>query len=377
MIENLLHELGQTHLNLGIEHLTSEQLQTFFFQLQKYSALLPAQRQLLGKKIVSQQYTPWSQFTRSGNSQDQSLGAKLIRQKKVGCLILAGGQASRLGLFGPKGTIPVLGKKSLFQVFCERAQGPPKGPLCIMTSPCNHEQTEQFFKDNSYFNLAPSQLFFFSQEMLPFLDDQGNWILEEPGCLAMGPDGNGHALNLFFESGIWKRWAEMGIEYLNVIFVDNALADPFDAEFVGLTARTKVDAALKAIDRLPGDSSMGALMEKEGKLKIVEYSEMLGDSEALLSNTGMFCIAMTFIPYLAQEIKAQFPLHLARKKFNQGAQEVWKCERFLFDLLEYVRSSAVLVYPREQIYAPLKNATGDKSIDTVRSALSRADTFKF
>ncbi len=306
----------------------------------------------------------------------------------MGCLILAGGQGTRLGFNGPKGTIPVtpLTGKSLFQLFCERAKaaGIRAGqelPLCIMTSPCNHTQTLDFFENHHNFGLSASQLFFFQQEMLPLLGDQGNWLLEKPGILAEGPDGNGHALHLFFTSGIWKKWQEMGIEYLNVIFVDNALADPFDPEFVGFTARAGVEVALKAIERSSSDEKMGMLVQKSGKLKVIEYFEIPSkDFSSSLSHTGMFCISMPFIQYLCQELKAELPLHFARKTATIfldtiKSANVWKCERFLFDLLDFTRSSSVLVYPREMIYAPLKNATGEKSIASVKEALQLYEPF--
>jgi UDP-N-acetylglucosamine pyrophosphorylase len=54
---------------------------------------------------------------------------------------------------------------------------------------------------------------------------------------------------------------------------------------------------------------------------------------------------------------------------DQKEAQIWKCERFIFDLLDYARASAVLVYPREKIYAPLKNASGEKSVETVKEAL--------
>ncbi len=241
-----------------------------------------------------------------------------------------------------------------------------------MTSGLNHAQTIDFFEKHGSFGLDPSQLSFFEQGMLPFLDDHGDWLLEKPGKIAEGPDGNGHALRLFFETGIWEKWKEAGIEYLHVIFVDNALADPFDPEFVGLTARTGADAALKAVERLCADEKMGVLVKREGRLKVIEYSEIPSDaSPYTLSSTGMFCIAMPFIQRLCQEMNADFPLHLARKtaKVAKGDVHIWKCERFIFDLLDYARSSAVLVCPREKIYSPLKNATGEKSLETVRKAL--------
>lgn len=293
----------------------------------------------------------------SGNARDYHQGEELIKQGKVGCLILAGGQGTRLKVEGPKGTVAVTPSgKSLFQLFCQRA----KGPLCIMTSPLNHLETVDFFEKHSFFGLDPSQLFFFQQDTLAFLDDKWQEIAEQ------GPSGNGHALHHFFRAGLWQQWTRLGIEYLNIISVDNALADPFDPEAVGLASRTRVDALLKAVPRLAPDEKMGALTVQEGKLKVIEYFEISKDnSPSTLSSTGMFCISMPFIHYLVEEIKAEFPFHLARKK------GVWKRERFLFDLLDFARSSAVLVCDREKVYCPLKNATGEHSLETVRLKMSQ------
>ena len=214
--------------------------------------------------------------------------------------------------------------------------------------------------------------------MLTFLDDRGKFLLEKPGKIAEGPDGNGHALPLFSQNGIWKKWKESGVEYLNVIFVDNPLADPFDPEFVGLTARTGADAALKAVERLSPDEKMGVLGETQGKLKVIEYFEIPPNAaEFTLSSTGMFCLSMAFTQHLCEASQEDMPLHLSRKtalvlltgESTPQPMDVWKCERFIFDLLDHARSSAVLVCPREKIYAPLKNATGDKSLETVQRAL--------
>lgn len=314
---------------------------------------------------------PCSNFERSGNDEDFKLGETLIRQGKVGCLILAGGQGTRLGADVPKGTISIDGR-SLFQVFCERAKE-CSSPLCIMTSELNHAQTVAFFETSQFFGLDPSQVAFFKQGMLPLLDDSGNQLLERPGKIAEGPDGNGHALRLFYETGIWQQWQNAGIEYLNIIFVDNVLADPFDPEFIGFTKRKGVDAALKAVERRSPEEKMGALAEKNGKLKVIEYFELeQGGPTFTLSSTGMFCISMACIPGLAV---VEFPLHFARKTAQiwvENAQKtvsVLKRERFIFDLLDHVHSSAVLVCPREKIHAPLKNATGENSLETVRQAL--------
>jgi UDP-N-acetylglucosamine/UDP-N-acetylgalactosamine diphosphorylase len=238
----------------------------------------------------------------------------------------------------------------------------------------------KFFEENVFFGLSPSQVFFIMQENLPFLDNHGDWMLEHPGKIAEGPDGNGHALRLFFSSGVWEKWKQGGIEFLNVIFVDNALADPFDLEFAGFAARNQSDVALKAVERLSPEEKMGVLIESEGKLKVIEYTELpSGVSAFPFSSPGMFCFSMQFIAHLFQQMNVELPLHLARKKalvllgtakgFVQEIAHVWKCERFIFDFLDYARKTAVVVYPREKIYAPLKNAIGEKSVDSVKRAL--------
>lgn len=389
-IREILFKLGQQQLLTGIECLSVFELQEFAQKLQKYTPALAARQREAVFQSKTRPYSdvhPCLKYERSGNLENRKRGEMLVRQGKVGCLILAGGQGTRLGFAGPKGIFPVspIKGKSLFQLFCERTKaasawsGHPL-PLCIMTSAANHVQTVEFLQKHDYFGLPSSQIFFMEQEMLPLLDDRGHWLLERPGKIAEGPDGNGHALRLFFGQGIWEKWKASGIEFLNVIFVDNALADPFDPEFIGFSERTGVDAAMKAVERLSPDEKMGILAECDGKLKVIEYSEIPSDvSQFALSSTGMFCISMEFIRYLYQDLNVEFPLHLARKKapvllgtakgLVQEMAQIWKCERFIFDLLDHARTSVVLVCPRDKIYAPLKNATGEKSIETVKRAL--------
>ena len=209
-IHELLLKLHQQQLLIGLESLSSEELHDFSLQLQKYSPLLSAE-QKKGNTHLSPQ--PYLKHERSG---DQKRGEMLIGQGKVGCLILAGGQGTRLGFDGPKGCFPVtpMTRKSLFQLFCERTKGASIGsghPLPYMyhdlpIEPC--ADYEEFLQKSGYFGLASSQIsHFYSTRNAPtLLDDRGQWLLEKPGKIAEGPDGNGHALKLFFTSGIWEKW---------------------------------------------------------------------------------------------------------------------------------------------------------------------------
>ena len=238
LIDSYLTDIQQTHLLEGLRDLSLKEKIQFWEQIKKHQRPLVEQVVITQKPPVS--FEPVQQVALAGSEQDRQAGQRAIAQGKMACLILAGGQGSRLGGSAPKGTVIVSEKeqKSLFQIFCEKILqrsvevGSPLH-LAIMTSPLNHQQTLNFFEAHDYFGLPRDYVAFFEQSMLPFSDEQNNWVLQKPGKLAEGPNGNGYALHLLYQTGIVDKWRDSGVEYVNVLPVDNALADPFDAELIG------------------------------------------------------------------------------------------------------------------------------------------------
>jgi UDP-N-acetylglucosamine/UDP-N-acetylgalactosamine diphosphorylase len=330
--------------------------------------LLNKQRETLRQTKEREVWQPLSTYTKAGNERARQHGQTLIQNGKVGCLILAGGQGSRLKTDQPKGLIPLTPKtgKCLLQLFCEKAQrAGPSLPMAIMTSPLNHDPIADFFKKNAFFGL-PIDLF--SQEMLPFLDDTGNWLFEASGKVATGPDGNGTCLKHFVASGLWEKWRAQGVEYISVLPVDNPLADPFDPELIGYHALNNHEVSIKAILRQDPNEQVGVIGLRKGKIGIAEYSELpVNNTEFSLANINLFCLSLAFVKKVA---KVELPWHLARKTLK-GFEGVhfWKFETFLFDLFEHADRTGVIVYPRENVYAPLKNAEGDKSLKAVQETL--------
>ena len=389
-------ELRQPHLSFGLEGLSDAQRTAFFHTLTRYGlATLARQRALLQKQKPYDltAYKPLSSLM-SCEEQPALFGEQCIRQGKVGALILAGGQATRLNCAGPKGALPVTPKtrKSLFHLLAERihAAGRQAGRellVAVMTSPFNHVETLRHFEENHFFGLSSDPLFFFPQSLLPLLDEQGNWLLEQPGLLACGPDGNGNALLHFYEQGLHAEWQQRGVEYVNVLFVDNPLADPFDPEFIGFTASQQLEVGVKAIERLSLEEKMGLLVEERGKIKVVEYSEFIPETSASYryGSPGQFCFSMEFIQSLCKDKSIILPWHLAHKRAKvipageEAVREcmVYKCETFQFDLLDYAKRSAAILYRRERCYAPLKNAVGDKSLQTLLETLLAIDEKRF
>jgi UDP-N-acetylglucosamine/UDP-N-acetylgalactosamine diphosphorylase len=128
-------------------------------------------------------------------------GESLLRRNQVAVLIVAGGQGTRLGFPGPKGSFPVspVKRKPLFQLFAESiralsARYRADLPLLIMTSQENHGETQDIFASQGFFGLKREAVHFFPQGILPTLTPEGKLILKDEVNLLANPDGHGGSL---------------------------------------------------------------------------------------------------------------------------------------------------------------------------------------
>ena len=103
----------------------------------------------------------------------RELGLKAIKEGKVGALIVAGGQGTRLGFNGPKGMYPILEDgTTLFEIFAKQIKKAGNSlPVALFTSNDNDIETQNFFHKNNYFGLSKEQLYFIKGHDLPFLDN--------------------------------------------------------------------------------------------------------------------------------------------------------------------------------------------------------------
>lgn len=128
-------------------------------------------------------------------------GLQLIAENKVGVVLMAGGQGTRLGSSDPKGCfdIGLPSHKSLFQLQGERIlkvqelaqkQGRkdnlPTVPWYVMTSGPTRKPTEKFFQDNNYFGLSAENVIIFEQGVLPCISNEGKILMESKSkvCIA-------------------------------------------------------------------------------------------------------------------------------------------------------------------------------------------------
>ncbi len=402
-----LQTIEQQQILQEWDNLSEEEKKNLLKQVALFDvAQFRLQRSLLQEKGAKnpQGGSPLKNVGHAGNVELHGLGMEKLRQGKVGCLVVAGGQGSRLGYNGPKGEVPVslIRNKSLFQLIAEKTLAASKQvghplSLAIMTSPLNHQQTVAYFRTHAYFGLDPTQIDFFSQEMLPFLDQKGDLFLETKNKIAEGPDGNGTALKHFLRSGIWEKWKRKGIESMVFTLVDNPLADPFDPELIGFHTSTNNEVTIKAILREDPAESVGVLMEREGKVRVIEYSEISDTERLAVDATGglkykyasisLFALDLAFVQKVGAEDEERMPYHLALKAayfLNAKGETVksksavaWKFEKFIFDFLPLSKKVGIIAYPRKKCYAPLKNAEGPHSLKTVQEALLESDRTVF
>ena len=120
-----LRTIGQEHIFKYFDELTNSKQNELCKQIESIniSTFRAQQQQLLAHKNQPiNTLEPFQDFASIGNDKDFEVGKELIAAGKVGCLIVAGGQGTRLRFEGPKGMFPLslIKKKSLFQLLAEK-----------------------------------------------------------------------------------------------------------------------------------------------------------------------------------------------------------------------------------------------------------------
>ena len=168
------------------------------------------------------------------------IGLQAIQNGKVGAVLLAGGQGSRLGFDHPKGMFRIGIERELYIFEClinnlldVVKQADAWIPLFIMTSVENNRETQAFFEQHNYFGYSPDNVFFFIQEQLPTVDTNGKLMLADKGIIKTAPNGNGGWYASMAKTGMLQIVRDAQIEWLNVFAVDNVLQRIADPCFIG------------------------------------------------------------------------------------------------------------------------------------------------
>jgi UDP-N-acetylglucosamine/UDP-N-acetylgalactosamine diphosphorylase len=393
---------GQQHLLDGWERLSHAEQQELLGQLQRLDLDL-LRRLHAGRDQVfmlpSRDRIAPVPVTRLGadKRQARALGEASLRRGEVAALVVAGGQGSRLGFDHPKGMYPIgpVSHKTLFQVHAEKVLALSRRygqaiPFLVMTSDATHAETEQFFRQQRYFGLPASEVFFFQQGTMPALDlATGKLLLEAPGRLFTSPNGHGGTLTALADSGLLDQLRRRGIRHVFYFQVDNPLVQVADPAFLGHHLEVGSEASSRVVAKDGPKDKLGNMVLIDGRCSIIEYSDLPDDLAHEKDEQGKLriwagspAIHLFTVDFLVRMTAdhSRMPFHLARKKVacldetgtlrEPTTENALKFEKFIFDVLPQAERWAVVETSRAEEFAPLKNATGADSPEAVRLALS-------
>ncbi|MBW2732251.1 MAG: UTP--glucose-1-phosphate uridylyltransferase [Deltaproteobacteria bacterium] len=333
--------------------------------------------------------TPYDAVIRAEDPATQEAlrrGEEALERGEVGVLLVAGGAGSRLGFEGPKGLYPLgaVSKRTLFQIHIDRlrAVGRRYGvipALFVMTSPDNHEETRRYLAENDNFGLPAERLMIFPQGVAPAVDFEGQLLLADKHTLILSPNGNGGLFAAMHDSGAFTRMQSLGVTSISYIQVDNALADPADACFIGHHLRVRSEFSCKAMPKRGPLEKVGNIARVGERLGIVEYyevpDELVSQRDATgellfnFGNPGLFLWSVAFAE--RQAARLDLPIHRARKKLTCVDQEGQlslpqepnglKLETFALDTLADAERTLVYACERDVEFAPVKNGEGEDS----------------
>lgn len=318
-------------------------------------------------------------------------GLAAIREGRVGVVLLAGGQGTRLGFNGPKGTFNIGVNKPLYifecqinsiMASCAPAQTLPH--LFIMTGPQNDEITRKFMEEHDYFGYDKKLIHFFVQGVAPAINYDGKILMAEKYKPVLTPDGNGGwfaALNKAY-GRMLSKW---GIEWLNLAGVDNVLQKICDPAFIGATIGSGVNCGCKSVKKVSPEERVGVICKEDGVPTVIEYYDMPQKLKVRHDVKGelIFCYGVILnylfsVEKLKETIKKKLPYHLAEKKipcikggkkFVPEAPNGYKLEQLAVDLVKLMGSCIAYEVEREVEFAPVKNATGADSVESARALL--------
>ena len=334
-------------------------------------------------------YTDLSALSEKEIKEYKQVGEDVIHSNKYAVITMAGGQGTRLGHKGPKGTFKidtVKGEKYLFQIIIESLQKANKKynvliPWYIMTSEENHTQTISFLEEHDYFGYDKDKVKFFKQGKVPMIKTNGNMVIDKNKLVKEASDGNGSIYKSLRASGLLDEMKNSHIEWVFVGGVDNILLRIVDPTLVGLTIKENNLISSKSVVKKNPKEKVGVFCKLNGKPKVIEYTELPQTMAEEIDESGQLRFGEVNILSHLFNIKAlerladvDLPYHTAFKKtdYIDGKGNIieatepnaYKFESYIFDGFSFFDNMSILRVKRENEFAPIKNAMGTDSPET-------------
>lgn len=318
------------------------------------------------------------------------VGEQALQAGKVGAVLLAGGQGTRLGSDAPKGAydIGITRPLYIFQQLVANLNDVCRQckcyvPLLVMTSVVNDAETRKFLAEHEYFGYPKQYVRFFVQDMAPVVDLQGKLLVCD-GKLVTSPNGNGGWYASLIKSGVLADFPN--VEWLNVFAVDNVLQRIADPVFVGATILSGANCGAKFVRKCDPHERVGVLCLENGVSSVIEYYEMTEQMACQTNASGElsygFGVILNYLfnlQKLRETAAKRIPVHVVKKKVplpnalgemeKPQTENAYKFETLILDMVKLMETCLPFEVVREHEFAPIKNKTGVDSVDTARELL--------
>ena len=227
-IKKILQDNNQEQLlNYNIENneeIQKEILEINFEQLNELYKEALREEKAPTVKIEPIAYIEKDKINTDDKQKYDEIGANIIKDGKYAVVTMAGGQGTRLGHNGPKGTYDfgLDSHKSIFEVLCDNLKDAYKKynvyvNWYIMTSRQNNEETVAFFEKNNYFGYPKEKIIFFKQGELPVLNEEGKLLIDSEKHINKAADGHGGIFVSMQRNGVIEDMKQKGIEWDQLI----------------------------------------------------------------------------------------------------------------------------------------------------------------
>lgn len=310
-------------------------------------------------------------------------GSEILKQGHYAVLTMAGGQGTRLGHKGPKGTFELNlfpKKSSLFEILANKLKQSNKRfgiqiPWYIMTSEDNNFDTITFFESNNYFGYGKENIFFFVQNKLPLVNsDNGKILLCEPYKVFEASNGNGNLFESLKANGLIEQMKSSGIQWVFVSGIDNILVKIADPLFLGLTKCNQTEIGVKTIFKTDPYSKDWVFCRKNGKPAMLGYERItdeitnaISDGKYLYREINILCHLFS-VQAIEKISNLSLPYHRATKKntfINSEGMKIvpdapnsYKFETFIFDSFRFFDNISLLRVEEQKEFAPIKEPVG-------------------
>lgn len=397
--ENILKQNNQQHLLKYIEMADNNQKENLIKEIENIDFEQLNELYNISKrnrdKIIESCIIEHTSFVDKYKGDKQKLeeykekGEEIIKKGEYAVVTMAGGQGTRLGHDGPKGTFLLNVKpkpKYLFEILVDgikRANEKYGIALnwYIMTSTENNDKTQEFFEEHEYFGYPKEKIKFFKQGNLPLISEDGKLLVDEKFNIKYAADGNGCIYKAMRKNGIIEDMKEKGIKWVFIGSVDNALLNMVDPILLGLTVSQNNMIGSKSVVKRSPEEPVGVFCKKNNKPAVIEYTELPTemaketdeDGELLFGESHIMCNLYN-VEALDIISKNTLPYHSAHKKaaymdengniIKVKKPNAYKYEAFIFDGFIFFDNISILRGRREEDFAPVKNAEGEDSPET-------------